>query len=115
MKDIAVMQEDAENRHKAVLNMIEVLSDRTSSDGASSVGQLQSSSKINSDLCIDQQGLPGLSQQVSVTQPSTNDWHTEYLKALPQSPCYHLSQRSSMAESQNYQKFFLFLVKDHPG
>lgn len=31
------MQEDAENRHKEVLNMIEALSDTTSSDGASSV------------------------------------------------------------------------------
>jgi hypothetical protein len=46
MKDITEMQEDAENNHKAVLNMIEAVSDRTSSDGASSVGQFQSSSKI---------------------------------------------------------------------
>ncbi|KAJ7827297.1 hypothetical protein B0H13DRAFT_1917729 [Mycena leptocephala] len=37
MKDIAEMQEDAENRHKAVVNMIEALSETTSSDGASSV------------------------------------------------------------------------------
>ncbi|KAJ7838342.1 hypothetical protein B0H13DRAFT_1911911 [Mycena leptocephala] len=88
MKDIAEMQDDAEQRHKVVSNMIEALSDRTSSDGASSVGQFQSSAKIK------------LSQQ---------------LKALPQSPCYHLSQRYSMAESQNYQTFFVFLVKDHPG
>ncbi|KAJ7874606.1 hypothetical protein B0H13DRAFT_2551486 [Mycena leptocephala] len=56
--------------------------------------------KSYSDVCIDQQGLFGLSQQ---------------LKALPQSPCYCLSQRYSMAESQNYQTFFVFLVKDHPG
>jgi hypothetical protein len=39
MTDITAMQEDAENRHKAVLNMIETVSDRTSSDGASSVGR----------------------------------------------------------------------------
>jgi hypothetical protein len=46
MKDIAEMQDNAENRHKAVCNMIDALSDRTSSDGASSVWQFQSSSKI---------------------------------------------------------------------
>jgi hypothetical protein len=46
MKDITKMQEDAENRHKAVLNMIEAVSDKTSSDGASSVGHFQSSSKM---------------------------------------------------------------------
>jgi hypothetical protein len=46
MTDITNMQEDAEHRHKAVLNMIEAVSDRTSSDGASSVGQFQSFSKI---------------------------------------------------------------------
>ncbi|KAJ7818565.1 hypothetical protein B0H13DRAFT_2455061 [Mycena leptocephala] len=46
MKDIAEMQDDAERRHKVVSNMIEALSDRTSSDGASSVGQFQSSAKI---------------------------------------------------------------------
>ncbi|KAJ7820048.1 hypothetical protein B0H13DRAFT_1921438 [Mycena leptocephala] len=38
MSDITKMQEVAENRHKEVLNMIEALSDTTSSDGASSVG-----------------------------------------------------------------------------
>jgi hypothetical protein len=37
MKDITEMKEDAENRHQAVLNMIEGLSDTTSSDGASLV------------------------------------------------------------------------------
>jgi hypothetical protein len=46
MKDITEMQEDAEDRHKAVLNMIEALSDTTSSDGASSVWKFQSLSKI---------------------------------------------------------------------
>jgi hypothetical protein len=46
MSDMTKMQEDAENRHKEVLDMIEALSDTTSSDGASSVGQFQSSSKI---------------------------------------------------------------------
>jgi hypothetical protein len=46
MKDITEMQEEAEKRHKAVLNMIEAVSDRTSSDGASSVRQFQSPSKI---------------------------------------------------------------------
>ncbi|KAJ7912506.1 hypothetical protein B0H13DRAFT_1874743 [Mycena leptocephala] len=38
IKDITKMQDDAESRHKAVHNMIEALSDTTSSDGASSVG-----------------------------------------------------------------------------
>ncbi|KAJ7896980.1 hypothetical protein B0H13DRAFT_1884747 [Mycena leptocephala] len=37
IKDIAEMQEDAEKRHKEVLDMIEALSNTTSSDGASSV------------------------------------------------------------------------------
>jgi hypothetical protein len=37
MKDIAEMQEDAEKRHKEVLDMIEALSNTTGSDGASSV------------------------------------------------------------------------------
>ncbi|KAJ7877156.1 hypothetical protein B0H13DRAFT_1893372 [Mycena leptocephala] len=46
MKNINEMQQDAENRHKAVLTMIEALSDTTSSDGASLVWQFQSSSKI---------------------------------------------------------------------
>jgi hypothetical protein len=46
MKDVTEMQEEAENRHKAVLTMIEALSDTTCSDGASSVGQFQLSLKI---------------------------------------------------------------------
>jgi hypothetical protein len=46
MNNITEMQQDAENRHQEVLNMIEAFSDTTSSDGASSVGQFQSSSKI---------------------------------------------------------------------
>jgi hypothetical protein len=37
MKDIAEMQQDAENRHNDVLDMIESLSDTSGSDGASSV------------------------------------------------------------------------------
>jgi hypothetical protein len=37
MKDITQMQEDAEKRNKEVLDMIEALSDTTSSDRASSV------------------------------------------------------------------------------
>jgi hypothetical protein len=37
MKDITQMQEDAEKQHQEVLDMIEALSDTTSSDGASSV------------------------------------------------------------------------------
>jgi hypothetical protein len=37
MIDITQMQEDAEKRHKEMLDMIEALSDTTSSDGASSV------------------------------------------------------------------------------
>ncbi|KAJ7907789.1 hypothetical protein B0H13DRAFT_1879244 [Mycena leptocephala] len=37
MKDIKQMQEDAEKQHKELLDMIEALSDTTSSDGASSV------------------------------------------------------------------------------
>ncbi|KAJ7892169.1 hypothetical protein B0H13DRAFT_1886907 [Mycena leptocephala] len=37
MKDLTQMQKDAERRHKEVLDMIEVLLDTTSSDGASSV------------------------------------------------------------------------------
>jgi hypothetical protein len=39
MKNLTQMQEDAEKRHKEVLDMIEALSDATSSDGASSVCQ----------------------------------------------------------------------------
>jgi hypothetical protein len=37
MKDLANMQRDAQKRHEEVLNMIESLSDTTSSDRASSV------------------------------------------------------------------------------
>ncbi|KAJ7823183.1 hypothetical protein B0H13DRAFT_2446361 [Mycena leptocephala] len=83
IKNMTEMQQDAESRHKAVLTMIKALSGTTSSDGASSVGQFQSFSKSSNDFCPDKQGLFGLSQQ---------------LKALPQSPCYHLNQRYSMAE-----------------
>jgi hypothetical protein len=46
MKDITKMQEDADKRHKEVLEAIEALSD-TSSDGASSVPKFHSSSRIN--------------------------------------------------------------------
>jgi hypothetical protein len=37
MADIVKMRQDAEQKHKEVLNMIEVLTDTTSSDGASTV------------------------------------------------------------------------------
>jgi hypothetical protein len=46
MNNITKMQEEAENRHKEVLDMIEALSDTASSDGASAVGHFGSSSKI---------------------------------------------------------------------
>jgi alpha-D-ribose 1-methylphosphonate 5-triphosphate diphosphatase PhnM len=46
MKDIAQMQEDAEKRHKEVLDMIEALSDTTSSDRASSVHEFHFSKRI---------------------------------------------------------------------
>jgi hypothetical protein len=56
MKDIAEMKKDAENQHKEVLDMIEALSDTTSSDGASSVQEFQSSlRKSTNKCCIDQQ------------------------------------------------------------
>jgi hypothetical protein len=45
MKEITQMQEDAEKRHKEVLDMIEALSDTTSSDRASSVWVFQSSER----------------------------------------------------------------------
>ncbi|KAJ7914454.1 hypothetical protein B0H13DRAFT_1872983 [Mycena leptocephala] len=44
MKDITEMKEDAENRHQAVLNMVEGLSDTTSSDGASLTSRIYSGS-----------------------------------------------------------------------
>jgi hypothetical protein len=44
MKDVTEMQEDAEKRHREVLDVIEALSD-TSSDGASSVRKFHSSSR----------------------------------------------------------------------
>jgi hypothetical protein len=40
------MQEDVEKQQKQVLEMIEALSDTTSSDGASSVWEFHSSEKI---------------------------------------------------------------------
>jgi hypothetical protein len=40
IKDMANMQRDAQKRHEEVLNMIESLSDTTSSDRASSVQKL---------------------------------------------------------------------------
>jgi hypothetical protein len=66
MKDITKMQDDAQNRHQAVLDMIEALSDTPSSEGASSVWQFQSSLKIKHDFCSDKHGLFRGSQQVSV-------------------------------------------------
>jgi hypothetical protein len=47
MKDITQMQKDAEKRNKEVLDMIEALSDTTSSDRSSSVWQFYSAEKIN--------------------------------------------------------------------
>jgi hypothetical protein len=62
MKDITHMQEDAEKHHKEVLDMIEVLSDTTSSDGASSVWEFQSSLRESTKkCCTDQQALFGRS------------------------------------------------------
>ncbi|KAJ7838139.1 P-loop containing nucleoside triphosphate hydrolase protein [Mycena leptocephala] len=48
MNDITKMQEDVEKRHKEVLDMIEALSDRTSSDGASSISRVYSGSHNSS-------------------------------------------------------------------
>jgi hypothetical protein len=45
MDNITGMQEDAEKRHKEVLDMIEALSDTTSSDTASSVWNFHPSVK----------------------------------------------------------------------
>jgi hypothetical protein len=60
MKDIAQMQADAEKQHKEVLDMIEALSDTTSS--ASSVGEFQSSLRESTNrCCTDQWALFGLS------------------------------------------------------
>jgi hypothetical protein len=47
MMNITQIQEDAERQYKEVLDMIEALSDATSSDGASSVQQFQPSERIN--------------------------------------------------------------------
>jgi hypothetical protein len=54
MTDATVMQEEAEKRHQEVLNMIEALSDSTSSDGASFVCTITecihgTSAKFNTD------------------------------------------------------------------
>jgi hypothetical protein len=46
MRDAIKMQEDANKRHKEVLDLIETLSD-TSSDGASTVWKCCSSVKVN--------------------------------------------------------------------
>jgi alpha-D-ribose 1-methylphosphonate 5-triphosphate diphosphatase PhnM len=46
MKDIAQIQEDAEKRHKEVIDMIEALSDTTGSDRASSVHEFHFSERI---------------------------------------------------------------------
>jgi hypothetical protein len=62
VKDITQMQEDAEKQHKEVLDMIEALSDTTSSDGASFVWEFQSSLRESTNkCCIDQQALFGIS------------------------------------------------------
>ncbi len=65
MKDLTQMQEDAERQHKEVLDMIEAMSDATSSDGASSVQEFQPSERTTNKFCIDQQGVFNLSQQAS--------------------------------------------------
>ncbi|KAJ7896137.1 hypothetical protein B0H13DRAFT_2523447 [Mycena leptocephala] len=49
MKDIPQMQEDAEKRNKEVLDMIEALSDTTSSDRSSSISRLYSDSHNSSN------------------------------------------------------------------
>ncbi|KAJ7848299.1 hypothetical protein B0H13DRAFT_1906827 [Mycena leptocephala] len=49
IKDITKMQEDAEMRHKEVLNMIEALSDSPSSDEASSISRVYSGSHTSSN------------------------------------------------------------------
>ncbi|KAJ7899910.1 P-loop containing nucleoside triphosphate hydrolase protein [Mycena leptocephala] len=49
MKDITQMQEDAEKRHKEVLDMVEALSDTTSSDRSSSISGLYSGSHNSSN------------------------------------------------------------------
>jgi hypothetical protein len=59
------MQQDAEKRHREVLDMIEAFSDTTSSDGASNVWKLHSCRRINTESSIDKQGLFRLSQQVN--------------------------------------------------
>jgi hypothetical protein len=60
MKDITQMQEDAEKRNEEVLDMIEALSDMTSSDRASSVWKFQSTEDSTNKCCTDQQALFGL-------------------------------------------------------
>jgi hypothetical protein len=57
------MQEDAEKRHKEVMNMIEALSD-TSSDSVSSVWNSLPSQDTSNDCCTDKQGLFGIQHQV---------------------------------------------------
>jgi hypothetical protein len=46
MKDITQMQEDAEKRNKEVLDMVEALSDTTSSERSSSVWEFYSTERI---------------------------------------------------------------------
>jgi hypothetical protein len=46
MKDLTQMQEDAEKRHKEVLDMVEALSDTTSSDRSSSVWKFYSAERL---------------------------------------------------------------------
>jgi hypothetical protein len=57
LKDIRQMEEDAEKQHKQVLEMIEALSDTTSSDGVSSVWKFQSLRESTNKYCTDQQAL----------------------------------------------------------
>ncbi|KAJ7812598.1 hypothetical protein B0H13DRAFT_1926069 [Mycena leptocephala] len=96
MKDLTQMQEDAERQHQEVLDMIEALN---------SSPLRESTNKF----CIDQQGVFDLSQQASF-HSLLND-----ISSPTQSPCYHQSQRYFMGETQNFQTFFNFSVKEHPG
>ncbi|KAJ6564232.1 hypothetical protein B0H19DRAFT_1258698 [Mycena capillaripes] len=50
MRDLTKMQEDAEKRHQEVLDMIEALSDTASSDAASSMKKIHSSSYARSAI-----------------------------------------------------------------
>jgi hypothetical protein len=65
MNNIMEIQEDAEKRHREVLDMIKALSDTTSSDGVSFVRNALGIRNQKNDFYTDKQGLFGLLQQVS--------------------------------------------------